>query len=98
MRCLTLADALKAKGAQCHFISRAHPGNLISTIQQRGYKVNSLVAPVQKAQAAIKNSAIEVPELQPKQQIEPAHAAWLGSTWQADATVTSAILASLQPN
>jgi len=98
MRCLTLADALRAQGAQCHFISRAHPGNLISTIQQRGYKVNSLVAPVQKAQAAIKNSAIEVPELQPKQQIEPAHAAWLGSTWQADATVTSAILASLQPN
>ena len=54
MRCLTLADALRAQGAQCHFINRAHPGNLISTIQQRGYKVNSLVAPVQQAQAAIK--------------------------------------------
>ena len=24
MRCLTLADALKAQGADCHFISRRH--------------------------------------------------------------------------
>ena len=30
MRCLTLADALKAQGADCHFISREHPGHLLS--------------------------------------------------------------------
>jgi len=29
MRCLTLADLLQATGAQCHFICRDHPGNLI---------------------------------------------------------------------
>jgi len=98
MRCLTLADALRARGAQCHFISRAHPGHLVEVIRQRGYKENSLAAPVQQAQAAIKNSAIEVPELQPSQQIEPAHAAWLGNTWQADAADTAAVLASLQPD
>lgn len=85
MRCLTLADALKAQGADCHFISREHPGHLLEVIYQRGYKVHSLVAPVQHAQEA---------NLQP----EPAHAAWLGSTWQTDVQETTAILASLQPD
>ena len=98
MRCLTLADALKAQGAQCHFISRAHPGHLMEVIRQRGYMVNSLVAPVQKAQAAIKNSAVTVQESQQNQQHEPAHAAWLGNTWQTDAQETAAVLASLQPD
>ena len=94
MRCLTLADALKARGAQCHFISRVHPGHLLEAIHQRGYKVNSLVAPVIRAQAATKTIAIDVPDIQQ----EPAHAAWLGSTWQADAQETAAILARLQPD
>ncbi len=94
MRCLTLADALKAQGADCHFISRAHPGHLHEVIHQRGYKVNSLVAPVQPAQAAIKNIVNEASI--PQQ--EPPHAAWLGSTWQADAQETSAILTNLQPD
>ena len=94
MRCLTLADALKARGAQCHFISRAHPGHLLETIHQRGYKVNSLVAPVLRAQEAIKKIVTKEPD--PQQ--EPVHAAWLGSTWQADVQETAAVLASLQPD
>ena len=98
MRCLTLADALKAQGAQCHFISRAHPGNLHGTIEQRGYKVNSLVARVQQAQAAIKTIAPTAHATQPHQRPEPAHSAWLGSTWQADVTDTATVLASLQPD
>ncbi len=98
MRCLTLADALRAKGAQCHFISRAHPGHLMEVIRQRGHVANRLVAAVQQAQAAIKNSAATGPDLQPNQLIEPAHAVWLGGTWQADAMDTAVILASLQPD
>lgn len=98
MRCLTLADALRAQGAQCHFISRAHPGHLMEVIRQRGYRVNSLVAPVQQAQAAIKNSEVTVQESQQNQQHEPAHAAWLGSTWHTDAQATAAVLTSLQPD
>ena len=94
MRCLTLADALETRGAQCHFISRAHPGHLLEAIHQRGYKVNSLLAPVIRAQAATKIVAIKVPELHQ----EPAHAAWLGSTWQIDAQETAAIVADLQPD
>ena len=94
MRCLTLADALTAQGADCHFISREHPGHLLEVIRQRGYKVNRLVGPVQPAQPAIKNIVNESPS--PQQ--EPAHAAWLGSTWQTDARETAAIVASLQPD
>jgi UDP-2,4-diacetamido-2,4,6-trideoxy-beta-L-altropyranose hydrolase len=92
MRCLTLADALKAQGADCHFISREHPGHLLEVIGQRGYKANSLVAHVQPAQEAIKSIVKE--SSSPQQ--EPAHAAWLGSTWQTDAQETTAILVSLQ--
>lgn len=94
MRCLTLADALAARGAQCHFVSRTHPGHLLGLIRQRGYKANSLVARVQKAQAAIK---IDVSEARQSNQT-PVHAAWLGCDWQEDAAQTGAILASLQPD
>ena len=98
MRCLTLADGLRAKGAQCHFISRAHHGHLMAVIRQRGYMVNGLVAPVQQVQAAIKNGSTTVQVRQPNQLHKPAHAAWLGSTWEADAQETAAVLTSLQPD
>jgi UDP-2,4-diacetamido-2,4,6-trideoxy-beta-L-altropyranose hydrolase len=42
MRCLTLADALRAKGAQCTFLCREHPGDLIGHIERLGYKVHRL--------------------------------------------------------
>ena len=82
MRCLTLADALKAQGADCHFISRAHTGHLLGVIDQRGYKVHCLAAHLIHTQTAQ----------------EPAHAAWLGGTWQTDAAEIAAILVDLQPD
>ena len=94
MRCLTLADALTAQGAQCHFISRAHPGHLLELIRQRGYKVNSLPAPVQHAQTAMK-----VDKSEDDTQAQPlAHAAWLGCDWETDALQTGAVLATLKPD
>lgn len=42
MRCLTLADALVAKGVQCTFICREHPGNLIEHIRSKGHGVHIL--------------------------------------------------------
>jgi UDP-2,4-diacetamido-2,4,6-trideoxy-beta-L-altropyranose hydrolase len=94
MRCLTLADALKARGARCRFISRAHPGNLIELIRERGYEANSLLTPAQHAQEAIEIVAIS----QNSHHGEPAHADWLGSTWQTDAEETAAILSTCQPD
>jgi UDP-2,4-diacetamido-2,4,6-trideoxy-beta-L-altropyranose hydrolase len=102
MRCLTLADALKAQGAQCHFISRQHPGHMLEVIRQRGYKVNRLVAPIQRVQAAIKSIAISEQNQQENKprnpQQEPAHTVWLGSSWQTDGQETATVLASLQPD
>jgi UDP-2,4-diacetamido-2,4,6-trideoxy-beta-L-altropyranose hydrolase len=42
MRCLTLANALKAQGRECHFICREHPGHLIDFIRREGYSVHPL--------------------------------------------------------
>ncbi len=45
MRCLVLADALLAQGAQCHFLCRAHAGHLTDLITARGHQVSLLAAP-----------------------------------------------------
>ena len=42
MRCLTLADELRQKGTDINFICREEPGNLISYIEDRGYKVHQM--------------------------------------------------------
>lgn len=94
MRCLTLANALKARGTRCRFISRAHPGHLIELIRERGYEVTSLPTPVQQAQAAVEMVA----KSDYRTQGELAHATWLGSTWKTDAEETAAILIACQPD
>jgi UDP-2,4-diacetamido-2,4,6-trideoxy-beta-L-altropyranose hydrolase len=94
MRCLALADALKAQGSECHFISREHPGHLLELIRQRGHKINSLVAPAEPSHTAIQSILKET--LIPKQ--ESMHAAWLGCTWQTDVQETTVILATLRPD
>lgn len=42
MRCLTLAEALRQRGAECLFVCREHPGNLIAQIQERGFRTFAL--------------------------------------------------------
>lgn len=42
MRCLTLASALTKEGAQCSFICREQPGNLIDFIRKMGFDVAAL--------------------------------------------------------
>lgn len=42
MRCLTLADVLRERGAVCAFISRAHIGHLIGLVRERGYACHEL--------------------------------------------------------
>lgn len=72
MRCLTLADALRAREANCRFVCRAHPGHLIEKIRQRGFDVHVLpYHPDWQASAA-----------------NPAHAGWLGTDWQTDVEET----------
>lgn len=45
MRCLTLASALSAQGATCHFICRPHAGHLIDKIRNMGFPVTELPPP-----------------------------------------------------
>jgi len=91
MRCLTLADALTAQGAQCHFISRSHPGHLVEIIRQRGFDFTALPAELSAPPAANIQTVGESAK-------EPVHAAWLGSDWQTDAEQTRAVLVKLQPD
>ncbi len=46
MRCLSLADELRQKGTDINFICREGPGNLISYIEDRGYKVHQLTGEI----------------------------------------------------
>jgi UDP-2,4-diacetamido-2,4,6-trideoxy-beta-L-altropyranose hydrolase len=42
MRCLTLAAALRERGAACEFVCRAHAGNLIEFVRESGFEVHIL--------------------------------------------------------
>ncbi len=46
MRCLTLADALSARGSECRLIFRALPGHLAEHIEARGHRPEPLPVPV----------------------------------------------------
>ena len=41
MRCLTLASALRDRGALVSFVSREHYGHLCDLIQERGFAITS---------------------------------------------------------
>jgi len=76
MRCLTLADALRQRGAQSTFICRPHAGHLLDLVEQRGHEAialppadDSFIAPA-----------------------DPAHAKWLGTDWLSDAKQTQQAL------
>ncbi|WP_284893678.1 UDP-2,4-diacetamido-2,4,6-trideoxy-beta-L-altropyranose hydrolase [Cobetia amphilecti] len=86
MRCLTLAEALKAQGIQCHFLCREHVGHLIDTIQARGFAIHRL--PVWSQQGI--DDASGSPQ--------PSHAHWLGVSWQQDAEACGTLLRSLAPD
>jgi UDP-2,4-diacetamido-2,4,6-trideoxy-beta-L-altropyranose hydrolase len=77
MRCLTLADALREKGAQSVFLCRPHLGHLMDLIQARGYEV--------------KNLNTSYGEYKPSESAGQ-YAAWLGADWASDARVTSEVL------
>lgn len=90
MRCLTLAEALRANGAQCHFISRAHSGNLLELIRERGFAVIAL--PLERP---LPTTNTQVASERFKELV---HAPWLGCDWQTDAEQTRAILETLHPD
>lgn len=73
MRCLSLADALRAEGAECRFVCREHPGHIGEHVRSRGHEVRMLPAPAPGRRAAAAS---------------PPHASWLGAGWEQDAQQT----------
>lgn len=70
MRCLTLAQTLKSDGVDVHFICRAHKGNLIDLIVERGFTVSVLPA---------SDKNVPCLESEPLQ-----YSDWLGCDWEND--------------
>lgn len=87
MRCLTLAEALKARGAECHFLCREHPGHLCDAIEARGFLVIRLPMVATESVGAPEHDASEL-----------AHAPWLGASWQQDAAACRPLLKQLSPD
>jgi UDP-2,4-diacetamido-2,4,6-trideoxy-beta-L-altropyranose hydrolase len=83
MRCLTLADVLRDRGAQCYFICRAHEGNLLDTIGRRGYVAQALPC-----------SGVQLASGRSQAGRGSTYATWLGADWEADAFQTINALAS----
>lgn len=93
MRCLTLADALAAKGASCLFLCKAHEGNLIDYIQRKGHIARSL-------QSASDTSTV-IHLLSPTFDSTStllAHSHWLGSSQAQDAEACACVLAEYCPD
>ena len=77
MRCLTLADALRERGAQCIFVCRRHSGHLLDLISQRGHQI--LVLPMLQGRGgSVWNGG--------------AYSEWLGTDWASDALDTQKVL------
>ncbi len=77
MRCLTLADALRERGASCSFVCRPHQGHLLALIEQRGHQALALPELQEGAQPNHNGTA---------------HGHWLGTDWATDAQHTQQAL------
>ncbi len=84
MRCLTLAKALRAKGAICQFISRQHEGNMLELIRAEGF------------QSSVLPKHVEVGK--ENQELTIGHSTWLGASWQEDAQQTLEALSDTKPD
>jgi UDP-2,4-diacetamido-2,4,6-trideoxy-beta-L-altropyranose hydrolase len=73
MRCLTLARALRDRGAECQFVSREHPGNLIELVRRHGFPITSLLRVADPLAS------------KPGKSDRLRHHAWLGTDWKTDA-------------
>lgn len=85
MRCITLADALSARGDSCHFLCRDLPGNMADTIRARGHNV--ILMPYDPGAGNTGQKTGHLP-----------HSAWLGTSWQQDAEQTRAALDAFAPD
>lgn len=77
MRCLTLADALRERGANCSFVCRPHQGHLLALVTQRGHQALALPQLEEDAEPNHNGTA---------------HAHWLGTDLATDVQDTQQAL------
>jgi UDP-2,4-diacetamido-2,4,6-trideoxy-beta-L-altropyranose hydrolase len=78
MRCLALAEELRKRGAECHFITRTLNGHLGELLQERGFGT-TLLGP------ALGEAVVEPP---------PDHACWAEVSWEQDLLETRAVVSN----
>lgn len=78
VRCLTLAKALKKKGAYCKFICKSHQNNLIKKIKKENFDVATIPNFTKNNSTPIKK--------------KKGYSNWLESTWKEDVNQTIDIL------
>ena len=82
IRCLTLADELRAAGHQCLFICASLDGHISGVIERRGYEVSMLP----------RSNNVPSPE-----ESDSDYARWLGESWQQDAQQTLDFISCHKP-
>ncbi|NOU22554.1 MAG: UDP-2,4-diacetamido-2,4,6-trideoxy-beta-L-altropyranose hydrolase [Methyloglobulus sp.] len=87
MRCLTLGNALRVKGAEVVFITRQHPRNLIGFIQQKGFVLHQLPL----LPDGEKTTETGLPQ-------KLMHSQWLGVSQHQDALECIPLLQEIQPD
>lgn len=87
MRCLTLAHALEASGAQCEFICRLTYGNLIEKIKLSGFKVYIIGDDMISGQPETSTESRSL-----------SHSHWLDVSQEQDAIDCLSILQKIQPD
>jgi len=84
MRCLTLANELRLRGANCLFISREHSGHLHETIDRAGHRLVSLpVSLASQSAVVLKSQKVDSPT---------GYENFLGENWQVDAGLSLAAM------
>ncbi len=74
MRCLTLAEAMAARGGEIRFLCRAHPGHLGCVIESRGFRLDLLPEAVSASDDCQAGADGDSP-----------YAQWLGVDFRTDA-------------
>jgi len=82
MRCLTLADELRERGAEVTFVCREHSGDMTSYLELKGHPVVRLP----RVTGSYSVRAADLP-----------HAAWLGASWEQDTAETIAAVKGCRP-
>ena len=94
MRCLALADVLRSKGNECHFICHEHTGNLIKLIKKKGYCVHTL----QIIRDKNSKEVYSISESIYQARAQPVYSSWLGTSQEDDAGQCATIFNKIHPD